>query len=463
VTEPLEAAPEPVVPVPASDGTDAPVGVPDHEVGAGSDGGSGSGSGPGEAPRRRRRRPRWLMYAAMLGPGLIAANAGNDAGGIATYASAGSEFVYSTLFVMVLITVGLVVVQEMSARLGAYTGEGLMSLIREQFPLRLATFAVAALVVANVGLVVSEFAGVGAAFQLFGVSRYISIPLAAVLIIAVVVFGSYRYAERVFLLLSVAFVAYPIAAVLSHPDWKVVGANLVWPHFVASRAYLLLVVALIGTTITPYMQLYQAAAVADRGVDPEEYPATRFDSVSGSIFANLVSITIIIATAAAIGGSGVLTSAAQAAKALVPVAGVHAEALFGIGLLGASLLAAAVVPLSTAYAVAEAVGVERSVSRSFREAPLFMGLFVGLIVIGAGVALLPGNLITLLLDMQVLNGLITPIVLVFILILANRRSVLGAAANGPRFKVVATICVVAVGTMAAAVVIQTVASWFGVG
>ncbi len=397
----------------------------------------------------------------MIGPGLIAANAGNDAGGILTYASAGSEFVYSTLFVMVLITVGLVVVQEMSARLGAYTGEGLMSLIREQFPLRLATFAVSALVVANVGLVVSEFAGIGAAFGLFGVSRYLSIPIAAVVIIAVVVFGSYRYAERVFLLLSVAFVAYPIAAVMSHPDWKQVGANLVWPHFQASEAYLLLVVALIGTTITPYMQLYQAAAVADRGVDPEEYPATRFDAVSGSIFANVVSCTIIIATAAAIGGSGVLTSASQAAKALVPVAGVHAEALFGIGLLGASALAAAVVPLSTAYAVAEAVGVERSVSRSFREAPLFMGLFTGLVVIGAGVALLPGNLITLLLDMQVLNGLITPIVLVFILILANRRSVLGAAVNGPRFRIVALICVVTVGVLAVAVVIITVAGWLG--
>ena len=346
------------------------------------------------AAQVRRRRPRWVFYLAMLGPGLIAANAGNDAGGITTYANAGSEFVYSTLFVMVLVTVGLVVVQEMSARLGAYTGEGLMSLIREQFPLRLATFAVVALVVANVGLVVSEFAGIGAAFELFGVSRYVSVPISAVLIFGVVVFGSYRYAERVFLLLSFAFVAYPISAVLAHPDWHEVAANLVWPHFVHSKAYLLVVVALIGTTITPYMQLYQAAAVADRGVDPDEYPATRFDSISGSIFANFVSISIIIATAATIGitDPGVLNSASEAAKALVPVAGAHAEALFGIGLLGASALAAAVVPLSTAYAVAEAVGVERSVSRRFREAPLFLGLFTGLIVVGAGVALHPRQL-----------------------------------------------------------------------
>ncbi len=283
------------------------------------------------------------------------------------------------------------------------------------------------------------------------------------LIWAVVMFGSYRYAERVFLLLSFAFVAYPIAAVLSHPNWKEVGANLIWPHLEWSQAFLLLVVALIGTTITPYMQLYQAAAVADRGVDPEDYPATRFDSVSGSIFANLVSISIIIATAAAIGGSGVLTSAQQAAKALEPVAGSFSTVLFGIGLLGASALAAAVVPLSTAYAVAEAAGVERSVSRRFREAPLFLGLFSGLIVIGALVALLPGNLITLLLAMQVLNGLITPIVLAFILILANRRSVLGDAVNGPRFRVVALICVVTVSILAVGVVVITVGGWFGLG
>ena len=441
---------EPATPAPDATGI-APVSPPAVEAATG-------------APAHvRRRRPRWIIYLAMIGPGLIAANAGNDAGGIATYANAGSEFVYSTLFVMVLVTVGLVVVQEMSARLGAYTGEGLMSLIREQFALRLASFAVVALVVANVGLVVSEFAGIGAAFELFGVSRYVSVPIAAVVIWAVVVFGSYRYAERVFLLLTVAFIAYPISAVLAHPDWHEVATNLVWPHFVASKAYLLVVVALIGTTITPYMQLYQAAAVADRGVDPDEYPATRFDSVSGSIFANFVSISIIIATAATIGVThpGVLHSAQEAALALVPVAGVHAETLFGIGLLGASALAAAVVPLSTAYAVAEAAGVERSVSRRFREAPLFLGLFTGLIVIGAGVALVPGNLIYLLLSMQILNGIIAPIVLTFLLILANRRSVLGDAVNGPRFRVVALVCVVVIAVLAVAVVVVTVGGWLG--
>ena len=397
----------------------------------------------------------------LLGPGLIAANAGNDAGGIATYASAGAQFGYATLFLMVLVTVALVVVQEMSARLGAHTGEGLMSLIREQFPLRASAFAIVCLLVANLGLVVSEFAGIGAAFELFGVSRYLSIPIAAVVVWGVVALGSYRWAERVFLVLGLAFVAYPVAAVLGEPQWGEVAENLLWPHGVWSKEYLFLAVALIGTTVTPYMQLYQASAVADRGADPEQYRLVRIDTISGAIFANLVSMSIIIATATAIGGSGPITSASEAAQALEPVVGPGAEALFGIGLLGASALAAAVVPLATSYAVAEAIGVERSVSRTFREAPLFMGLFTVLVMIGAAVALLPGNLIDLLLNMQVLNGFITPIVLTFILVLANRRNVLGAAVNGPRFRAVATVCVVVIAVLASVVFVQTVGGWFG--
>nr|MDQ6909935.1 divalent metal cation transporter [Actinomycetota bacterium] len=324
-----------------------------------------------------RRRPRlaFWTYLAVAGPGLIAANAGNDAGGIATYASAGSQFVYRTLFLMVLVTIGLVVVQEMSARLGAFTGKGLAALIREQFSLRWAGLAIGCLLLANVGLVVSEFAGIGAAFELLGVSRYLSVPLAAVGIWALVLFGSYRYAERIFLGLSLAFLSYPIAAVLGDPDWSAVATNTLIPHFEASRDFIFVAVALIGTTISPYMQLYAAAGVVDRGIGPDEYRLERIDTVGGAIFANVISMFIIIATAAAIGGYGPLTSAKQAAEALRPVAGAGAEVLFALGLLGASALAGAVVPLSTSYAVSEAVGVERSVSRRFREAPLFLGLF----------------------------------------------------------------------------------------
>jgi Mn2+/Fe2+ NRAMP family transporter len=409
------------------------------------------------------RARRFLIYLAWIGPGIIAANAGNDAGGIVTYASAGAQFEYRMLFFMVLVTVALVVVQEMAARLGAYTGKGLAALIREEFSLRVSAFALLCLIVANVGLVVSEFAGIGAAMELFGVSRYISIPIAAVAIWALVMFGSYRHAERVFLVLSLVFLTYPLAAILGHPDWARVLSHTFWPHFIASKEFILLGVALIGTTITPFMQLYVAAAVADKGVGPEEYRYERADAVGGAIFSDIISLFIIIATGTAIGHLGQpLTSAKDAALALKPVAGRFAEDLFAIGLLGASALAGAVVPLSTAYAVSEAVGVERSVSRTFRQAPLFLSLFTGQVLIGAAIALVPGNLIDLLIKTQVLNGIITPVILVFILILASRRSLLASATNGRIFQVVATISVVAVSTMSAIVVIEAILSWLGI-
>jgi Mn2+/Fe2+ NRAMP family transporter len=407
---------------------------------------------------------RWLAYLAIVGPGVIAANAGNDAGGIITYASAGAQFGYRTLFFMVLVTVALVVVQEMSARLGAFTGKGLAALIREEFSLRLASFAVFFLVVANVGLVVSEFAGIGAALELLGVSKFVSVPVAAVAIWALVMFGSYRYAERLFLVLSLVFVTYPIAAILARPAWGKVAADTAIPHFIGSKSFVLLGVALIGTTITPYMQLYVAAAVADKGIGPEEYRFERVDTVFGAIGGNVVSCFIIIATGAALGRfARPLASAHDAAQALRPAAGSASVVLFGLGLLGASMLAGAVVPLSTAYAVSEALGVERSVSRTFAEAPLFLSLFSAQILIGAAVALLPGNLVSLLINTQTLNGLITPVILVFILVLANRRRLLGDARNGPVFRVVATICVAGVAAMAITLVVQTFLGWFGLG
>jgi NRAMP (natural resistance-associated macrophage protein)-like metal ion transporter len=411
-------------------------------------------------PRRRSRRRRTLVLLAFMGPGIIAANAGNDSGGILTYASAGSQFGYRTLFAMVLVTVALVVVQEMCARLGAYTGEGLGALIREQFSIRVTAFALLALVVANVGLVVSEFAGIAAAMELLHVSRFISVPVAATAIWALVVFGTYKYAERLFLVLSLVFFAYPVSAFLSHPKYAQAGAQLAYPHFLATKAFLLLVVALIGTTITPYMQFYVAAAVADRGIGPDDYAGERLDTVAGSIFCNLISIFIIVATASAIKVRVQLTSARQAAEALRPVAGTFATQLFAIGLLGASALAAAVVPLSTAYAISEATGAERSVSKSFRQAPLFLGLFTAQVFIGAAVALVPGNLVKLLVDAQVLNGLITPILLTYVLILANRTDVLGDAANGRTFRIVATISVVAVAVLSATVLVQSILGAF---
>jgi Mn2+/Fe2+ NRAMP family transporter len=394
-----------------------------------------------------------LAFVAIAGPGLIAANAGNDAGGVLTYASAGAQFAYRTLFLMVLVTVALVVVQEMCARLGAYTGEGLGALIREQFSVRASVGALILLFVANAGLTVSEFAGIGAAMQLLGVSRYVAIPVALVGLWALTVFGNLSKGEKVALVLSLAFLAYPAAAILAHPSPRLVARNLLAPNFPHSTAFLLIAVALIGTTISPYMQFFVAAAVVDKKIGPKEYPAERVDTITGAILSDVVSIFIIIATAAAIGGTGPLLSARHAALALVPAVGSFAPALFGVGLLGASLLAAVVVPLSSSYAIAEAVGAERSVSDSFRRAPLFFGLFTLQLVVGATVALVPGNLISLVVNMQVLNGLITPVLLTLVLILANRRSVLGNAANGPVLRFVATVCVATVGVLAFAVLV----------
>ena len=266
--------------------------------------------------RPGRRLKRLLAFLAVAGPGLIAANAGNDAGGILTYASAGAQFAYRTLFLMVLVTIALVAVQEMCARLGAYTGKGLGALIREQFPLRASFGALTLLFVANAGLTVSEFGGIGAAMELLGVSRYIAVPVALVLLWSMTVLGTYSKGEKVAIALSLTFIAYPVAALLAHPNAHVVMRDLLTPHFAHSTAFLILAVALIGTTITPYMQFYVASAVVDKKIGPKEYPAERVDTVNGAILSDVVSVFIIIATAAAVGGSGVLTSAREAAKAL---------------------------------------------------------------------------------------------------------------------------------------------------
>lgn len=417
---------------------------------------------PTRTTRRRPRRRQLFALLAVVGPGIIAAAAGNDAGGIATYASAGSEFRFRTLFLMAIITVAYAVVQEMVARLATFTGKGLAALIREEFSLRWTGVAMGCFAIANVGLMVTEFAGIGTAFELFGVSRYWSVPAAALVIWALVVLGSYRFAERVFMLLVLAFLAYPVAMILGHPHWKAVGTDLVIPHFEGTSAFVLLGVALIGTTITPYIQLYEAGAVVDRGTGPKDFRYARIDAIGGAIIAAVISVCIIIATGAAIGGSGPLKSAADAAKALRPVAGAGAEILFGLGLLGASALAGAVVPLSTSYALAEAVGVERSVSNRFSEAPLFLGLFTAQILIGALVVLVPGNLIKLIINTQVLEGLITPFTLAFVLILANRKSLLGKQANGPLARTLGLISVVGVGSFSALLVVLNVGGWLGI-
>lgn len=377
---------------------------------------------------------RPLAFLSILGPGLIAANAGNDAGAVATWAQVGAQYGYALLWVLVIITVSLSVVQEMCARMGAATGQGLSDLIRERFGVRGAAFAMLTLVVANILVTISEFAGIAAACELFGISKYITVPLAAVGIWLVITRGSYAWVEKVFLVMSFAFFTYPIAAILAHPNWHDVALGFV-PTFQLKSTYLLLLVGTVGTTITPYMQLFIQSSVAEKGVTMQEYAGERTETYLGSLFAALVVASILIATAATLyvgsGGHGVqIEDAKQAALALRPFLGQYATALFAVGLLGASLLAAAVLPLATAYAVCESFGFERGVSRTFKEAPIFQGLFTGMLALGALVALIPGlPLIRLIIVAQVINGALLPILLFFILSLVNDRRIMGQYVN----------------------------------
>jgi Mn2+/Fe2+ NRAMP family transporter len=361
---------------------------------------------------------RWLW---VLGPGLVAASAGNDAGGIATYSSAGAKFGYELLWVMLLITVSLAVVQEMCARLGAATGRGLLDLIRERFGLGWGIFAVTTILIANGGLIISEFVGIGAALELFGISRYISVPLAGALVWYLVVFGSYVQVEKIFLVMTLVFLAYPAAAILAKPVWGDVAMGFV-PKIHTDTAYVTMLVGLIGTTITPYMQLFQQSSTVEKGTARKHYGDERIDAYAGSIFSNLMSIAMIIATAATLNviGKTEIESAADAAKALEPAAGASARIIFGVGLFGASMLAAAVLPLATAYAVSDTFGFPKGINLDFRRASIFFRLFTALIIIGAVVALIPNlPVISLLFFVQILNGALLPIVLLFIMKLTN--------------------------------------------
>ncbi|HEU0195381.1 MAG TPA: Nramp family divalent metal transporter [Gaiellales bacterium] len=403
----------------------------------------------------RRGRPsllagRLVAAVAFLGPGLIAANAGNDAGGIATYSSVGARYGYDLLWMMVVITVSLIVVQEMAARMGAVTGKGLAELIREQYGVRWSLFATTSVLIANVGICISEFVGIGAALDLAGIPAQISVPVAAVGVWVLLVRGSYKTAERVFVLMTIPFFAYPLAAVLAHPDWSQVAHAIVAPQIHASRDYLFLFIATAGTTITPFMQLYVQSAVVERGVGVDELQAERAEVISGSIFANLIAGFIIIATGATlyVHGEHHITSAAQAAQALEPFAGQYAEALFGIGLLGASLLAAAILPVTAAYVIAETFGFEKGISRRFHEAPLFVGVITALIVLGTAVAIIPGlPVISLLVGVQVVNGALLPVLLVFIWRLSNDRELMGDYRNGRTFNIIAALTVAGTSTL----------------
>ena len=417
-----------------------------------------SAQGVSTVRRTVARRPRMLTYLAIIGPGVITAAAGNDAGGIATFASVGADYGYRLLWLLLPLTISLGIVQEMCARMGAVTGKGLSDLIRERFGVRWTAFVMLALLIANGGVTVSEFVGIAAALELLGVARYISVPIAAFAIWWLVVKGSYQRVERVFLAMSLVFLAYVVAAFLAHPPWAKVAVELVRPHFELSPLFLFTFVAVIGTTISPYMQVFIQSSVVEKGVRLENYRFTRIDVWVGTVLAILIVFFIVVSTAATLNSHGQhVDSAAEAATALRPLAGPYAEVLFAIGLFGASMLAAGVLPLATAYSISEAFGFEKGVSSSFREAPIFIGVFTFLVVLGATVAMMPGlSLIRVLIVTQVINGVLLPVILIAILKLVNNRELMGTQVNGPLYNIAAWLTTIIVSGLSILMIVSTV-------
>ncbi len=380
----------------------------------------------------KANKTRFLAVLAVIGPGIIAASAGNDSGGISTYSVAGARYGYKMLWMMVLMTPAFIIIQEMAGRMGAVTGKGFAALIRERFGVRPTFFAMLLLLASNAATTIAEFAGVAAAMELFGVSRLFSVPIAAVVVWLLVVRGSYRNVEKVLLALSSVFIAYIISAFLAKPDWMAVGQAMVVPSIVPEAGFVALAIGLTGTTIAPWMQFLVQSNIVDKGTSIKEWRIARFDVMAGALVANVVAIFIIITTGAVLHPAGiVITDAGQAAAALTPLAGSYATVLFAIGLLAASVLSAAVLPLTASYAICEAFGWESGLDRKWSEAPIFNGLYTFVIFIAAAVILIPGlDLIAIMLVSQVVNGMMLPFLLIFMMIIINDRRIMGRYVNG---------------------------------
>jgi NRAMP (natural resistance-associated macrophage protein)-like metal ion transporter len=396
----------------------------------------------------KRWRARLVLLFAVFGPGFITASVDQDAGGIFTYSQAGAQYGYSLLWTMIPIAVSLIVVQEMSARMGAVTGKGLSDLIREEFGFRTTFLLMIALVVTNFGNVVAEFAGVASSLELFGVSRYLVVPLAALAVWVLVVRGTYDSIEKIFLAASAFYVCYIVAGLLAQPDWRAAAfATVSSPptSSIPTYGYAYMVVALVGTTIAPWMQFYLQASIVEKGITTRQYRASRWDVIIGCLFAVVVAWFIIVACAATLyrAGPRTIESAADAAVALRPLAGDYAYLLFAAGLFNASLFAASILPISTAYAVCEGLGFESGLDKRFDEAPVFYWLYTLLIVTGAGVLLIPRlPLVYVSVLSQVANGVVLPFVLIFMLRLTNDRELMGEFVNSRRFNAIAWTTVV---------------------
>ncbi len=412
--------------------------------------------------RTRSLWRRMVLFLAVMGPGIITANVDNDAGGLATYSQAGAHFGLRLLWMMIPITVFLVMVQEMSNRMGVVTGRGLSDMIRERFGVRI-TFALMVLIVAtNFGNIMAEFAGIAASGQIFGLPPLLSIPACAFLVWLLVTRGSYRSVERVFLFACVFYLAYPITLLIIRPDAPGILSAVTRPDLTLDTPFLVMTVGLIGTTIAPWMQFYQQASVAEKNIPVRDYAYSRLDTVLGCIVVSLVAACIIIVCAEKLHAAGIrVDSAEDAARALEPLAGRLSSALFGIGLLNASIFAASILPLSTSYTVCEAFGWESGVDKDFAAAPHFYILYTALLALGAAVVLIPGlPYMSVMFWSQVANGVVLPVVLVFMLVLVNDRSQMGRHVNGRLYNV---LCIAVIAAVSAAGLAMPVSMLAGSG
>ncbi len=419
------------------------------------------------------RRTTWrsvLMFLSVVGPGIITANADNDVGGILTYSQAGAQFGYSLLWLLIPITLALIVTQEMCARMGAVTGKGLADLIRENFGVRVTFYVLLLFVICDLGNTATEFAGIASVAPVFATwlpginveAFTIAMVLgAAALVFTTVTRGNYKIVERIFLIFCTVYISYVISAIVVHPQWKDVIHQTFFPHFFHSTAYFVMIVAIIGTTISPWMQFYIQSAIVDKGIRKEQYAASRIDVVSGALFTDIIAFFIVVACAATIyvhniGNAHpiVVNAVGDVAIALQPLAGHFASLLFALGLLNAAIFTASILPLSTAYYVCEAFGFERGIDRRFSEAKIFYSLYLGLLLIGALTVIVPGApLLAIIFYSQVFNGALLPVVLVLMLLLVNNKRLMGTWTNSLFFNIVAWITVAVVGALTVASVI----------
>lgn len=387
---------------------------------------------------------RLLILISVLGPGIITAVIDNDAGGIATYSLAGSNFGYTTLWVFIPMIIALSVIQEMGVRMGVVSKRGLGSLIREKTGVKMAFFIVTALLLANFGTIIAEFLGIASSCQIFGISPFIALPLAGLFVWILVVKGNYRIVEKIFLGAAILFFSYVVVAFISNPDWKAVGTNLIIPHVTLSTSYIAIIIALVGTTITAWMQFYLQASVVEKNVPVEDLKYSKIDAITGAIAVNVFAFFIVIACAATIFQSGTpVNNVVDISLALVPLVGKYAEILFAFGLLNASLFAASILPLATSYSVCEILGYESGVSKSIKQAPIFHGIYLGSIIFGVVAALIPGlPVLTILVVSQIAYGILLPFILILMLRIINDKEIMGEYVNSKLFNVISWVTVI---------------------